>query len=105
MAALITARWSLAMTVQDISTRPELGAGALSYIELLPIAQRLLRHRKFSEASKILLLAADTMTGHPERDHVLGWARNAHLKAIMRTEVRDQIRLNLPPRPISQTRH
>lgn len=93
------------MTVQDISTRPELGAGALSYIELLPIAQRLLRRRRFNEASKILLLAADTMVGHPERDHVLHWARAARVKAVLRTEARDQIRLDLPPTPLSRTQH
>lgn len=93
------------MTVKDISIRPELCAGVLNYVELLPIAQRLLRRRRFSEASEVLLRAADTMIGHPERDHVLRWARDANLKAILRTEVKDQIRLDVPPTPLSRTQH
>ncbi len=93
------------MTVQDISTRPELGAGALNYVKLLPIAQRLLKRRRFSEASRILLLAADTMAGHPERDHVMGWARECRMRGILRTESHNQIRLDPASAPIGPTRH
>lgn len=96
------------MTTQQLTTDQIARAprqAALNYVKLLPIAQRLLRRRRFSEASKVLELAADTMAGHPEREHVLRWAKDARVNAILYSDVSDQIRLDLPPAPLSRTQH